>query len=152
MNMEEIKKDIMKMSISKNVIIGILSIALVAVSAVAIGLGVDGERNDDRGEYGNNRQEMRHEMSDGTMMSNDNMDMGTTMQGMMSGLQGKTGDAFDKEFLSEMIVHHQGAVEMAKAVLATSKRPELIKLANDIIAAQTKEIDMMKGWQSMWFK
>jgi uncharacterized protein (DUF305 family) len=80
------------------------------------------------------------------------MDMKSMMQDMNAGLVGKTGDEFDKAFLSEMIVHHQGAVEMAQVVLKNSKRPELIKLANDIIAAQTKEIDMMKGWQTQWFK
>lgn len=93
-----------------------------------------------------------HKMADGTMMGNVGMDMDDMMSGMMAGLQGKTGDAFDKEFLDEMIVHHQGAVDMAKAVLATSKRPELIKLANDIISAQNKEITMMKDWQKTWFK
>ncbi len=94
-----------------------------------------------------------HRMPNGSMMSNDSMsDMGHMMQGMMGNLQGKTGDEFDKAFLSEMIVHHQGAVEMAQSVLKNSKRPELIKLANDIISAQNKEIDMMKGWQGVWFK
>lgn len=93
-----------------------------------------------------------HQMPDGSMMSNGGMDMKSMMQGMNAGLVGKTGDEFDKAFLSEMIVHHQGAVEMAQAVLKNSKRPELIKLANDIIAAQTKEIDTMKGWQTQWFK
>ena len=93
-----------------------------------------------------------HQMPNGQMMNNVGMDMNSMMGGMMAGLQGKTGDEFDKAFLAEMIVHHQGAVDMAKAVLATSKRPELIKLANDIIAAQTKEIDTMKGWQKAWFK
>lgn len=93
-----------------------------------------------------------HQMPDGTMMGDVPMNMESMMSGMMAGLQGKTGDAFDKEFLDEMIVHHQGAVEMAKAVLATSKRPELIKLANDIISAQTKEIGMMQEWQKAWFK
>lgn len=78
-------------------------------------------------------------------------DMSTMMQGMKSGLSGKTGDDFDKAFLSEMIIHHQGAVMMAQAVLTTSHRPELLKLANDIIAAQTKEIDMMQMWQKTWF-
>ncbi len=95
---------------------------------------------------------MTHQMPDGSTMSNTGMDMNSMMSGMMAGLQGKTGDAFDKEFLAEMIVHHQGAVEMAKAVLTTSKRPELIKLANDIISAQTKEIGMMQEWQKAWFK
>jgi uncharacterized protein (DUF305 family) len=73
------------------------------------------------------------------------------MQNMTMGLSGKTGDAFDKEFLAEMIIHHEGAVAMAKQVLATSKRPELLQLANDIIAAQTKEIGMMQAWQKKWF-
>ncbi len=94
----------------------------------------------------------RHRMADGQMMNNVGMDMDDMMQGMNSGLQGKTGDEFDNEFLAEMIIHHQGAVEMAQAVLKTSKRPELIKLANDIITAQTKEITMMQEWQKAWFK
>ena len=94
-----------------------------------------------------------HKMSDGTMMNNSGMmDMDSMMKGMSASLEGKSGDEFDKTFLSEMIVHHEGAVVMAKQVLSTSKRPELIKLANDIISAQTKEIDMMKVWQSSWFK
>lgn len=74
------------------------------------------------------------------------------MHDMMSGLDGKTGDDFDNAFISEMIVHHEGAVDMAEAVLENSKRPELIKLANEIISAQTKEINMMKNWRDEWFK
>jgi len=94
-----------------------------------------------------------HQMHDGTMMGgSETMNMDQMMNSMMASLEGKTGDAFDKVFLSEMIVHHQGAVVMAEAVLKKSKRPELIKLANDIISAQTSEINMMKGWQSSWFK
>jgi len=91
-----------------------------------------------------------HMMPNGTMMQNDG-----GMQGMMddmsAGLSGKTGDDFDRTFLTEMIVHHQGAVQMAQQVLATSKRPELLELANNIIAAQTTEIQMMKDWQKQWF-
>ena len=79
------------------------------------------------------------------------MGMDQMMDGMMAELEGKTGDAFDKAFLSEMIVHHEGAVVMAKSVLKNSKRPELIKLANDIITAQTGEIGMMTNWQKTWF-
>jgi uncharacterized protein (DUF305 family) len=86
------------------------------------------------------------------MMGDDDMSMANMMQGMMAGLDGKTGDAFDKAFLSEMIMHHEGAVVMAQAVLKSSKRPEMLKLANDIISAQTGEIKMMQDWQSAWFK
>ena len=96
-----------------------------------------------------------HMMPDGMMMSNSNMmgsmSMNQMMNAMSDGLKGKTGDDFDAAFLEEMIPHHQGAVEMARLVLATSKRPELIKMANDIITAQQKEIDMMRAWQRSWF-
>lgn len=108
--------------------------------------------------WGNNvtqrtMQNGMHQMPNGQMMNNNgDMNMNDMMHGMTSGLEGKTGDTFDKEFLSQMIVHHEGAVAMAKQVLAQSKRPELVKLANDIIAAQTKEISMMQEWQKVWFK
>lgn len=78
--------------------------------------------------------------------------MTNTMDDMTSGLAGKTGDDFDKAFITEMIAHHEGAVAMAQHVLATSKRPELIKLAHDIITAQTGEIVMMHDWYATWFK
>ena len=93
-----------------------------------------------------------HKMPDGSMMINSGMGMESMMEGMMMNLSGKKGDEFDKAFLKEMIMHHQGAVVMAEAVLETSKRPELIKLAGDIISAQTMEIDMMSGWYKEWFK
>lgn len=91
-----------------------------------------------------------HQMPDGTEMTNSG-DMSSMMGDMMKGLGGKTGDDFDRAFLSEMIVHHQGAVDMAQAVLQNSKRPELLNLAREIITAQTKEIEMMKNWQASWF-
>lgn len=78
-------------------------------------------------------------------------DMHGAMDGMMGGLAGKTGDALDEAFLDDMIVHHEGAVRMAEQLLAETKRPELIKLGNDVVATQTKEIEMMKGWRKEWF-
>jgi uncharacterized protein (DUF305 family) len=56
-----------------------------------------------------------------------------------------TGDA-DKDFVSMMIPHHQGAVEMAKLELQYGKDPEIRKLASAIIAAQNEELDQMKKW------
>jgi uncharacterized protein (DUF305 family) len=100
----------------------------------------------------NASQRTMHMMPDGTMMHDESMSMDAMMHDMMSELEGKKGDEFDQAFLSEMIVHHEGAVVMAQAVLQNSKRPELIKLANDIIKAQTSEIEMMKGWLTSWFK
>lgn len=56
-----------------------------------------------------------------------------------------TGDA-DVDFVNGMIPHHQGAVDMAKILKEKGKDPELQKMANDIIAAQEKEIAFMKDW------
>ncbi len=93
-----------------------------------------------------------HVMPDGTMMSDASVNsIEHSMSSMMAGLQGKTGDAFDKAFLEEMIIHHEGAVEMAEALLQNTKRPELQELGSDIISAQTGEIQMMQGWLRDWF-
>ncbi|HYF13172.1 MAG TPA: DUF305 domain-containing protein [Candidatus Paceibacterota bacterium] len=78
-------------------------------------------------------------------------DMSSVMSGMMAGLETKEGAEFEKAFISEMIVHHEGAVAMAQMVLQKSQRPELVQLANDIIAAQTREINMMRTWNTQWF-
>lgn len=88
----------------------------------------------------------------GNMMRNS---YGSNMQDMMtdmnSGLVGKNGDDFDKAFLGEMIVHHQGAVQMAQLALTNANHKEIKDLANAIINAQNKEIETMLGWSKAWY-
>ncbi len=86
-----------------------------------------------------------------TKDASDQVSMHGTMSGMMNGLAGKTGDALDKAFLDEMIIHHEGAIEMAQTLLAGTKRTELKKLGTDIVGAQSGEIEMMKKWRTEWF-
>ncbi len=92
-----------------------------------------------------------HGMSDGTRMSNQSLEMHSSMNMMMQGLAGKTGRAFDRAFIDEMIVHHEGAVEMAQAALVSAEREEIKTLSRAIISAQEKEIAEMKAWRSEWF-
>jgi hypothetical protein len=85
------------------------------------------------------------------MGGNRQVGMNMGMNDMMEQLSGKTGDEFDKAFITTMIMHHQGAIEMADAAKTSSQRGEIKKLSDDIIAAQTKEINEMKIWYKSWF-
>lgn len=60
------------------------------------------------------------------------------------------GDDYDRYYMANMIGHHQSAVDMAKLALTNAKHPELKTLANNIIAAQNKEITTMIDWQREW--
>ena len=55
-----------------------------------------------------------------------------------------TGDP-DHDFAAMMIPHHQGAVDMAKAVLLYGKNPVLRRLAQEIIVTQGSEIAVMRA-------
>lgn len=94
-----------------------------------------------------------HQMPDGSMMHNNhaNTAMDEMMHDMTASLEGKTGSEFDKEFLAQMIVHHEGAVEMARMVLEQSSEPKLKDFAQDIIDVQASEIKMMKNWLNSGF-
>lgn len=52
----------------------------------------------------------------------------------------------EHDFVTMMIPHHQGAIDMAKAVLLYAKDPELINLAQGIITEQQNEIRVMRAW------
>ena len=58
---------------------------------------------------------------------------------------------FDLRFIDGMIVHHQGALAMAKEAQQKSERPEIKKLADEIIKAQTKEIAELQTWRKQWY-
>lgn len=117
----------------------------IVVGLVAFIIGVAG------GYALNENKAPAHMMSDGTSMSGMSHGMQGEMDAMMSALDGKTGDEFDKAFLSEMIMHHEGAVEMAEAALANAKHEEIKTMANAIISAQTTEIKQMQDWQKAWY-
>ena len=52
----------------------------------------------------------------------------------------------DRDFVTMMIPHHQGAVDMARALLAHSDDPELRNLAQSILVEQANEIALMRAW------
>ena len=54
-----------------------------------------------------------------------------------------TGD-FDLDFANMMIPHHQSAIDMAQAYLPKGKDDKIKTIAQNIIAAQKKEIEELK--------
>ncbi len=133
----------------KNSVIIIVLITLVLSLGVGYSLGAS---NTATPVVSQNTRGM-HRMPDGSMMSNqaDMMSMADMMSSMNAELEGKTGDDFDNAFITEMIVHHQGAVEMARLALTNAKHQEIKDLANAIITAQNKEIADMRAWQKAWY-
>ena len=80
------------------------------------------------------------------------MDHGS-MPGMMSdsdlqNLDGAVGSAFERMWLQMMIVHHQGAIEMAKTEQADGLYPPALDLAATIEQSQTAEIALMRSMLS----
>lgn len=87
----------------------------------------------------------------GMMEGNQNLHMG------MMGSQADTtrlenAADFDLTFVRDMIPHHQMAVMMAGMLKEGTERPEMKKMAEDIIAAQTVEIEEMRTWLTEWSK
>jgi len=56
----------------------------------------------------------------------------------------------DRDFVSMMIPHHQGAIDMAKVEVLYGKDPALRRLAQEIIVTQGSEIALMeRGLRTM---
>lgn len=72
----------------------------------------------------------------------------------MSGMDMEMGDEqvdSDLKFIDAMTVHHQSAVEMSEIALDEAEHPELVELAEEIIAAQKQEIVQFQEWRDAWY-
>ena len=62
----------------------------------------------------------------------------------MTSLKASSGEEFERRFLTYMIAHHQGAIEMAQPVVGAAFDPLAQELANDVNVKQTVEIGIMQ--------
>lgn len=76
-------------------------------------------------------------------MADGNANAAHQMPGMA--MPAPTGNQ-DRDFARQMIVHHQGAIEMARTQLARGRDPALRTMAGEIIAAQEREITQLNAF------
>jgi uncharacterized protein (DUF305 family) len=83
-------------------------------------------------------------------MDHGSMDHGSMDHGMAMDL-GPADANYDLRFIDAMSLHHQGAVAMAQEAQQKSQRPEIEKLADNIIDSQNKEIKQLAQWRKAWY-
>ena len=87
-------------------------------------------------------------LSDAGLSQDAGHSMGDGMGGMLSDseistLKGSTGKVFDRLFLTGMIAHHEGAINMVM-MIENSSNSDVNKLGQEIVNSQTAEIELMK--------
>ncbi|WP_054110951.1 DUF305 domain-containing protein [Brevundimonas sp. AAP58] len=58
-----------------------------------------------------------------------------------------SGATVDEAYITKMIEHHRGAIAMAEVALAQSQDPEIRRMAQAVVDAQTREIAEMRAWE-----
>ena len=136
--------------------------SLVLVAAVAAG-GVVLAQSMPHGGHG--KQGGMHESMHGKMKGGSGQKHGQGLDAANKGDQSASSLAFnavnekmhrdmaitfsgnpDADFARAMIPHHQGAIDMAKIVLAFGKDPEIRKLAEEVVRTQEAEVALMRDW------
>jgi uncharacterized protein (DUF305 family) len=85
----------------------------------------------------------------GDMAGMDHDSSSSDMPGMMSGddiasLEAASGTAFDQQFLTMMMAHHEGAIEMAAVEQRDGAYDDAVSLATRIQKDQAAELVLMK--------
>jgi uncharacterized protein (DUF305 family) len=87
-------------------------------------------------------------LSDAGLSEDPGHSMGDGMGGMLSDseistLKESTGKAFDKLFLTGMIAHHEGAINMVM-MIENSSNSDISNLGKEIVKSQAAEIELIK--------
>jgi uncharacterized protein (DUF305 family) len=64
---------------------------------------------------------------------------------MMGNLNQLAGEELEKKYITGMIAHHKGAIDMAKQILPKTQKAEIKKMAEDIISVQTEEVNTLQS-------
>ncbi|BDA75823.1 hypothetical protein CAL7716_099890 (plasmid) [Calothrix sp. PCC 7716] len=144
----------MQSNVKTNVKNRFFAFSLVAMATLALcalaACSTTASQNQVQSENSSATETSDKQMAQGSMNHDGMNHNGGTKHNMTMDL-GPADANYDLRFIDAMIPHHQGAVTMAKQALEKSKRPEIKKLANEIIKAQDKEIAELKQWRQAWY-
>ena len=70
---------------------------------------------------------------------------------MMASLWKLPPQRLEAVFMSQMIPHHQSAIDMARLVPDRAAHQELTDLSTNVIDSQSGEIDKMSNWLGSWY-
>lgn len=98
-----------------------------------------------------------HNMEHGSGMEHNaggmhNMEHGNGMEHSMAMDLGPADENYDLRFIDAMRLHHRGAIAMAKEAEQKSQRPEIKKLARNIVITQNREEnELLRKWRQAWY-
>jgi uncharacterized protein (DUF305 family) len=58
----------------------------------------------------------------------------------------------EKQFLEEMVPHHQEAVNSSEQLLQVAENPKLKQFLQSVVSLQNAEIEQMKAWHKEWYQ
>lgn len=112
---------------------------VVALATAAVTLANDDDRRPMMGRDG-----------PGMSMMGDDARAGDWMGDRMGGRWHGSASTSESAYLVEMVAHHEEAVTAARE-LARSDRAEMRELGTSIVASQTAQIELMRGWLDEWY-
>ncbi len=120
---------------------------LAAVSAITMVVGTaNSQTSGPSGQHGTGMQGAMQSMMPTNSDSGSTRDYKNVhMKMMMNAPKDFSGDA-DVDFARQMIVHHQGGIEMARVELQHGKDAKMRQTAEKIIADQQEEIGDLQAW------
>lgn len=77
--------------------------------------------------------------------------MGPMMRGGSDLDRLRSAEDFDREFIEQMVPHHQMGIMMARMAGRSAQREEVRELADSIIETQSREIEDMERWYREWY-
>jgi uncharacterized protein (DUF305 family) len=121
-------------------------LAIISLSALLAACGGGGANTSNVNHNMNMNAPANMSTMDHNSMGSNSMD-----HSMMQSSPGAASAPYDLQFLDTMIIHHQGAIDMAKLAETRAEHKELKELAASIIYDQEKEIGKMSEWRDKWF-